>query len=202
MIDLVDEIAYNHHDIDDGLESRLLELESVADAAPIFGRPLADARRRWPAQDERMWVKIALRRVIDRLVSDLVDTTREAIGAARIGSVDDVRAHDRWLVGLSPATAEDNRQLKRHLNQNLYRHPRILEIKTHCAQVLTDLFQAYNARPADMPARFAGRAPQDGVPRVVCDYIAGMTDRYALQEHHRLFGGAGPDDFPMATRVN
>lgn len=184
MIDLVDEIAYNVHDIDDGLESRLLELDDVAAEAQIFGRPLAEAAGRWPSQTPRMWVKIALRKVIDRLISELVDMTRAEIEARSIKSVDDVRSAGRWIVGLPPGTAEENRRLKRYLNERLYHHPRILVIKQHCAGVLRDLFEVYNSRPDEMPSRFVERSEADGVPRVACDYIAGMTDRYALQEHH------------------
>ncbi len=202
MIDLVDEIAYNVHDIDDGLESKLLDLDDVVHEAPIFGRPLREAASRWSSQDSRMWVKIALRRVIDRLISDLVDTTRAAIEAAGIASVADVRGAGRWIVGISPGTAEENRQLKRYLNERLYRHPRILTIKQHCADVLGDLFQVYDTRPGEMPPRFIERSRVDGVARVACDYIAGMTDRYALQEHHRLCGGPGPEFVPSATRMS
>jgi dGTPase len=181
MIDLVDEIAYNHHDIDDGLESRLLEVEDLAGAVPLFGRAYREAARRWPAQGERMWVKIALRGVIDALVSDLVGTTRSELTARNLRSVDDVRAQERWLAALSPPVAAENRALKRYLHEKLYRHPRILETKRHLAEVLKDLFSAYAAQPAEMPDRYAALAGSEGAARAACDYLAGMTDRFALQ---------------------
>ncbi len=200
MIDLVDEIAYNHHDIDDGLESRLLEVDDLVRTVPLFGRVYQDAARRWPAQGDRMWVKIALRGVIDTLVSDLVDTTRAELTARGLHSVDDVRAQARWLAALSPPVAAENRVLKHYLHEHLYRHPRILETKRHLADVLRDLFAAYAARPAEMPERFAALAETEGAARAASDYLAGMTDRFALQEHRRLCGGPGPDAFPFATR--
>lgn len=199
LIDLVDEIAYNHHDIDDGLESKLLDVGEFAEEAPIFGRPFAEARAAYPAQSERMWVKIALRRLIDVLVSDLVAATRAAIEARGVRSVADVRAQAAWLVSLSPEVAAENKNLKRRLNARLYKHPRIVEAKSYCAGVLRDLFHSYSGAPGEMPERFRVRAEEDGLPRAVCDYIAGMTDRYALQEHRRLCGGLGPDALPSAT---
>jgi dGTPase len=200
MIDLVDEIAYNHHDIDDGLESRLLDVDDLAGAVPLFGRAYRDAARRWPAQGDRMWVKIALRTVIDALVSDLVDTTRAELTARNLRSVGDVRAEDRWLAALSTPVAAENRALKRYLHEKLYRHPRILETKRHLADVLRDLFAAYAAHPVEMPERFAALAEAEGPERAASDYLAGMTDRFALQEHRRLCGGPGPEAFPFATR--
>ena len=199
LIDLVDEIAYNHHDIDDGLESKLLDVDEFAEEAPIFGRPFAAARAAYPAQSERMWVKIALRGLIDVLVSDLVAATRAAIEARGVRSVADVRAQGAWLVSLSPEVAAENKNLKRRLNARLYKHPRIVEAKRYCAGVLRDLFHSYSGAPEEMPERFRVRAEEDGLPRAVCDYIAGMTDRYALQEHRRLCGGLGPDALPSAT---
>ncbi len=199
MIDLVDEIAYNHHDVDDGLESRLIDAPALADAVPLFGRAYREAETAWPAHGERMWVKIALRRVIDRLVSDLVATTAARVREAGIRTLDDVRARKEWLAALSPEVARENRELKAYLNRELYKHPKIVEIKRYCAGALRDLFHVYTSRPEELPARFRERAEAEGVPRSVCDYIAGMTDRFALQEHRRCCGGLGPDFLPSAT---
>lgn len=197
MIDVVDEVAYNHHDLDDGLESRLLELDDLVRSVPLFGRAYREAAAAWPAKGERMWVKVALRRVIDGLVSDLIRTTRAAIDERGIRSVDDVRLQETWIVGLSPAVRAENRTLKEFLNARLYQHERILATKNYCALVLADLFHCYVANPEAMPERYRQRAGQDGVPRAVCDYIAGMTDRYALQEHKERCGGRG--QLPSAT---
>lgn len=200
MIDLVDEIAYNHHDIDDGLESRLMALDDLVESVPIFGRPFREARARYPEHGERMWVKIALRRVIDRLVSDLVQEAQRQIDARRITSVADVRAQEKWIVGLSEDVGSENRELKQFLHRRLYRHQRIQEVKAFYGSVLADLFHIYCRHPEELPERFTRRAEAEGVPRAVCDYIAGMTDRFAQGEHRRLTGAEGGPPPPSATR--
>ncbi|UCF67558.1 MAG: deoxyguanosinetriphosphate triphosphohydrolase [Acidobacteriota bacterium] len=199
MIDLVDEIAYNHHDIEDGLESRLLDVDELTETVALFGRPYREASRRHPTEGSWMWAKEALRKVIDRLVSDLVLTTRGRLEELRLSSVEDVRRQPGWLIGLSDVTERENRELKAYLWDRLYRHPRIQQTKRHCARVLRELFQAYSTAPEEMPERFQQLATDDGLARGVCDYMAGMTDRFALQEHHRLCGGPGPDAVPSAT---
>jgi dGTPase len=200
MIDLVDEIAYNHHDLEDGFESRLLDLESLCDLVPLFADPFAEARAAWPDQGRWMWIKIALRRVIDHLVTDLIEVTRTRIEETGVRSVEDVRAHEEWMVGMSPPRAEANRRLKEHLHEALYKHPAIQKAKEHFAQVLRDLFAAYVSAPASLPPRYRERVDLEGAQRSACDYIAGMTDRFALDEHHRLCGGPGPHELPSATR--
>jgi dGTPase len=200
IIDLVDEIAYNHHDIEDGLESGLLDLDGLVGEVPLFGEPFRAAARAHPESGPRMWIKIALRRVIDRMVTDLVRTTEARIESRGIGTLEDVRAQGDWLAGLSEETVGHARQLKRHLHEVLYQHPRIQQIKQHFARVLEDLFEAYRSGRAPLPPRFAERAREDGLDRAVVDYIAGMTDRFAMLEHRRLCDGPGPDVAPSATR--
>ena len=200
MIDLVDEIAYNHHDVDDGLESGLLDLEALCREVPLFGEAFERARRQSPDHDRWMWIKIALRRMIDGLVSDLVQHTRGRLEALELSSVDQVRGRQDWLVALSPAVAAENRRLKSHLAEGLYRHPRIEQTRRFFEGVLRDLFEVYTRGGAEVPESFAARREGDSTHRVACDYIAGMTDRFALQEHRRLCGGPGPEVTPAATR--
>ncbi|GAB4223186.1 MAG: deoxyguanosinetriphosphate triphosphohydrolase [Acidobacteriota bacterium] len=200
IIDIVDEIAYNHHDLEDGFESRLLDADELADAVPLFGEPYRAAAREHPSHDPWMWIKIALRRVIDRLVSDLVATTGTRLRELGIRDVDEVRARPEWLAGLSAPVAEANRRLKSYLGDRLYAHPRIAEVKQFLGTVLVELFEVYVARPDEMPPRFRRRIAEAGPRRVACDYLAGMTDRYALLEHERLCGGPGPSGIPFATR--
>jgi dGTPase len=200
LIDLVDEIAYNHHDIEDGLESRLLDLQRLVAEVELFGGPFRAAASRWPGQGEWMWAKVALRAVIDRLVTALCDEVERRIAAQGIDSLAAVRAQREWVVGLPAEILALNRELKQYLQRELYRHPRIQETKQYFARVLRELFTAYTAAPAELPDRYRRRADGDGVARAVCDYIAGMTDRFALQEHRRLCGGVGPEGTPFATR--
>ncbi len=200
LIDIVDEIAYNHHDLDDGLESRLLDLSSLVDGVPLFGRPFSAARAAHPDHDEWMLIKISLRGVIDRLVTDLIETTAERLRSLRIQSVGDVRARREWIVSLSDATSRENATLKRFLREQLYRHPRMNDARSYFARVLSELFEAYRSRPEEMPDRFAGYVETSTAERAAADYIAGMTDRFALLEHRRLCGGAGPEGVPLASR--
>ena len=189
MIDLVDELAYNHHDVDDGLESRLIDLEELCGSVALFEEAVTEAKKRWPSAERHAWINVSLRRVIDRLVSDLIATTRGRIEASGVQSIEDVRSAPRPLVGLSEDLAAANRQLKRFLNQRLYRHPRIETTRDTYRRVLIDLFTAYRENPLLLPDSQRRRNADEGTARLIADYIAGMTDRYALDEHRRLFGG-------------
>jgi dGTPase len=187
MIDLVDEIAYNHHDIDDGLDSGLLDLNPLAESVPLFGEPFGEARRSLPSGNPRQVYGIALRTMIDALVSDLIDTTRRNVADSRVGSIADVRGMGRPLVGLSSEIATRNAQLKSYLHQNLYQHHRIERMKDKSRRILEALYQRYFENPRLLPDDTARRVEKDGLERTIADYIAGMTDRYAIQEHRRLF---------------
>jgi len=187
MIDLVDEIAYNHHDIDDGLDSGLLDLDRLAESVPLFGEPFGEARRSLPSGNPRQIYGIALRTMIDALVSDLIDTTRRNVADSWVGSIADVRGMGRPLVGLSSEIATRNAQLKTYLHQNLYQHHRIERMKDKSRRILEALYQRYFENPRLLPDDTALRVENDGLERTIADYIAGMTDRYAIQEHRRLF---------------
>ena len=178
MIDLVDELAYNHHDVDDGLESRLIDLDELCASVMLFADAVAKAKRRRPASrdpergggepsaNRHAWINVSLRHVIDRLVTDLIATTRERIRASGIQSLEDVRAAPVQMVGLSDEMAAANRQLKRFLNQRLYRHPRIEKTRDMYKQVLVDLFTAYRENPGLLPESQRRRSTQEGVARL------------------------------------
>jgi dGTPase len=187
MIDLVDEIAYNHHDIDDGLDSGLLDLEHLAQSVPLFGEPLEAARQATASGRRRQVYSIALRTMIDALASDLIDTTRRNVVDSGVGSTADVREMGRPLVGLSTEMAARNAELKRYLHRHLYQHHRIERMKDKSRRILQALYQRYFENPRLLPDDTARRTDHDGLERTIADYIAGMTDRYAIQEHRRLF---------------
>src|SRR5262245_36640045 len=187
LIDLVDEIAYNHHDIDDGLGSGLLSAEGLAREVPLFGEKLEAARRSWKDGDPRQVTSAALSGLIDELVTDLIRTTRRHIAEAKVASVADVRATGRTLAGLSQEVAARNRTLKGYLHENLYRHQRIERMKDKARRVLVALFERYRENPRLLPRDALRRIPDDGLERTIADYIAGMTDRYAAEEYLRLF---------------
>jgi dGTPase len=185
MIDFVDEIAYNNHDIDDGLTSRMITVEQIRcvrlfrDAHEgALGRGIVDARI---AQHE------TIRRIIDRCSRDLIATTFRELRGAGADSVDGVRHAGRRLVSYSPELAEQVRELKEFLLNNMYRHYRVVRMGDKAGRILRDLFRSYTSEPLQLPPRFQARIEKDGLQRVVCDYIAGMTDRFALDEHRKLF---------------
>jgi dGTPase len=187
MIDLVDEIAYNHHDIDDGLDSGLLDLDHLADAVPLFGEPFDQARRAVPSGSRRQLYGIALRTMIDALASDLIDTTRRNVLEAGADSTAEVRGMGRPLVELSPGMSSRNAELKGYLHLHLYQHHRIERMKDKSRRILEALFQRYLDNSRLLPDETRLRMERDGLERTIADYIAGMTDRYASQEHRRLF---------------
>jgi dGTPase len=187
LIDPVDEIAYNHHDIDDGLASRLLDLEHLAGAVPLFGEPLARARSEHVEATERQVVGVALRGVINELVSDLIENTARAVRESGVASTDEVRRIGRPLVGFSPRVAERNDRLKGYLQMHLYRHRRIERMKDKARRILLALYERYRENPRLLPEATRRSGDPDAPERTIADYIAGMTDRYAIEEYRRLF---------------
>lgn len=187
LIDLVDEIAYNHHDVDDGLDSGLLDSKELASEVPLFGDPLARAHREYPNATDRQWHTAALRGMIDRLVSDLIATTRDCVERSGAATVEDVRRHGEQLVSLSDEVHAGNAILKVFLREKLYHHQRIESMKDKSRHMLRALFARYLDNEQLLPAEARLRAAREGHARVVADYIAGMTDRYASEEYRRLF---------------
>jgi dGTPase len=187
LVDLADEMAYNAHDIDDGLRSGLISVEQVL-AVPLFARFYEDARMRFPglSAQPRRWLAEALRAMLAAQVEDLVASTQEALLDAAPADVDAVRALSRPLVRHGAAMRRAIDELKRFLFHALYRHAQVQSSTDKARQVVTELFEAYRADPGALPDRHAN--PTDTHERVVADYVAGMTDRFALREHHRLTG--------------
>ena len=192
LCNLADEIAYNAHDIDDGVRSGLLTLEQLQEV-PLFERYRAQALVDHPALAgaPRRLLYEAIRRMLSDQVYDVIDATRQALAQANPQQVDDVRAAPA-LVCFSAAMREQSQGLKRFLFRNLYRHPQVMATTARAQQVVRELFAAYLAQPAQMKPAFAARAQaSDGDSaraRVVADFIAGMTDRYAASEHARITG--------------
>jgi dGTPase len=187
MIDVVDEIAYNHHDIDDGLTSGLLDLEHLAAEVPLFGDSFTKARREHGVARERQLVGVALRGLINELVSDLIESTGRCIERSGVATTDDVRRCGEALVGFSAPVAERNDRLKRYLHLHLYRHQRIERMKDKARRILLALFERYRDNPRLLPDETRRRGADESLERTIADYIAGMTDRYAIEEHQRLF---------------
>jgi dGTPase len=184
-----DDIAYDAHDIDDGLRAELFSLDDIA-AVALPGKIIADIRAAFPALDSARLVHEFVRRLIGLLIEDVIAETRRRLAALAPGSADDVRRAPVAVVAFSPATAEAERLIKGFLETRMYRHARIQRVMNEAAGVVRDLFARYSARPDDLPAEWkeglAGTDKAAGARRIA-DFIAGMTDRYALAEHARLF---------------
>ena len=198
LANLADAIAYNNHDVDDGLRSGLVEIDALREVA-LFGREHAAVLERYPQLTGRRVIHETIRRMINRVVVDVVSTSRGRIADAGVRDIDDVRSQQTPLISLSDAAYAEHLELKRFLNANLYRHHRVLGMTDKARKVLRELFEGLMrdidllprehrdaAATAESTAGLAGRA------RVVADYVAGMTDRYAIGEHRRLFSADDP----------
>ncbi|RYG13528.1 MAG: deoxyguanosinetriphosphate triphosphohydrolase [Burkholderiales bacterium] len=183
LCNLADEIAYNAHDIDDGVRSGLITIEQLEEVALFddFRRQTLD---QFPQLQGRRVLYETIRRMLSEQVYDVIAATQSAIDAAGLRSADDAR-HAAPLVRFSEAMKARSVVLKSFLLKNLYRHPKVMQMTTDAKQVVRELFDAYLAQPVQMQAGFAVRPD---MPRAVADYIAGMTDRFAAREHERLTG--------------
>jgi dGTPase len=186
---LADDIAYNNHDIDDGLRAGLFTVADLEDV-PLVGPLLQALRRDHPGLEPARLSHEAVRRLINLMVSDLLAETRRRIAAHRPVSSDDVRRLARPLVGFSEAMQANDRALKAFLFERMYRHYRVNRMTSKARRVVQELFRLLLAEPEILPAEWQRLAGAPGAPenaRVVADYIAGMTDRFAMDEHRRLF---------------
>jgi len=181
---LADEIAYNNHDIDDGVRSGLLDLEQLA-GVRLFARHMRAVLRQYPRLPPRRLRHETVRRMIDTLVTDLIRTSAENIRRHAPGSIEEVRLAQP-LIAFSPRTREESQELKSFLRENLYRHYRVVRMSTKARRIVTELFAALLSDTRLLPPEFQEQAGK-GAPRAIADYIAGMTDRYAILEHRRLF---------------
>ena len=186
LVDLADEMAYNAHDIDDGVRSGLLTMAQLGDV-PLVARCRERVLAEHPGLDAKPGRRLLfamLRRMLSLQIADLIQLTSAALAARALADADAVRRAP-LLVRFSPALRGEMDVLKRFLFAALYRHPQVTQATERARQVVAELFAAYRSAPAEMPADYAGAADS---PRAVADYIAGMTDRFALREHHRLTG--------------
>ncbi|WP_295536341.1 deoxyguanosinetriphosphate triphosphohydrolase [uncultured Pseudacidovorax sp.] len=189
LTNLADEIAYNAHDIDDGVRSGLLQLPALQEVE-LFDRHRRQTLAEHPQLDERRLLYEAIRRMLSEQVYDLIDTTRAALAEAGPADADAVRGLPP-LVRFSEGMRAQSVALKRFLFANLYRHPQVMRTTGRAQQVVRELFAAFVQGDMALPERHAGRPDR---PRAVADYIAGMTDRFAVREHERLTGRPWTDE--------
>src|SRR5580698_5117525 len=184
-----DDIAYDAHDIDDGLRAELFDLDDIA-TVTLPGRIIGEVRAAHPALDAGRQVHELIRRLIGLLIEDVIAETSRKLAALAPSSADEVRQAQTSVAGFSPATAEADRAIKSFLKVRMYRHARVMQVMDQAAAVVRDLFARYSAHPGDLPAEWSDGL--DGLEealraRRIADFIAGMTDRFALAEHARLF---------------
>ncbi|ADE10356.1 deoxyguanosinetriphosphate triphosphohydrolase [Sideroxydans lithotrophicus] len=184
VANLADEIAYNNHDVDDGLRSGLLTLDQLA-SVRLFAQHLNEVRIAYPALAERRVVHETVRRMINALVTDLITQTELNIRAHAPLVIDDVRSAPP-IAAFSPEMHELNRELKAFLRTHLYRHYRVMRMTAKARRIIEDLFGIFMEDPRLLPPQFNPQTDSER-PRAVADYIAGMTDRYAIREHRRIF---------------
>ncbi len=186
LTNLADEIAYNNHDIDDGLRSGLLTVEQLQEVS-LYARHSAEVQRQFPGIGGRRAINETVRRMINALVVDLIATSRTNIANAGVGSIDDVR-NAPPLIAFSDAMKTDAQELKRFLRKNLYQHYQVNRMTSKARRIITDLFGIFLSGPQLLPPDYQV-AGNDVLAqaRGVADYIAGMTDRYAMREYRRLF---------------
>jgi dGTPase len=195
IANLADEIAYNNHDVDDGMRAGLIDVNELKDVR-IFRRHYELVTRKYPGLAERRLLHEVIRRMINFVVIDLIQTTQSRIAAAGPDTIDDVRRRSKPLVAMSDDVREEHLELKKFLNERVYRHHKVQRMTAKARRVITQLFDAFLDDPRLLPPEYRGpsderRAPSETArARFVADYIAGMTDRYAILEHRRMFDPA------------
>jgi dGTPase len=182
ICNFADEIAYNNHDIDDGLRSGLIGLEQLEEVG-LFARHVREVRAAYPGLGGRRLVHETIRRMINALVCDLIETSAANLAKHAPRSLDDVR-NAPPLIAFSDELHAAQREMKRFLRRQLYQHYQVLRMTRKAARIVGDLFAAFVADPRQLPPQYQSEGDQ---PRRIADYIAGMTDRYAIREHRRMF---------------
>ncbi|MDK9718511.1 MAG: deoxyguanosinetriphosphate triphosphohydrolase [Trichlorobacter sp.] len=186
LINYADEIAYNNHDIDDGIKSGYLTLDQLKEV-DLWQRMASRVRERYPTIDDKRLVARTVSALIGMQITDICETTWANIQQYGITNMDDLRRVNRVLVHFSPQVEQENITLKKFLKEKLYRHHKVDKMRVKAEHVLSKLFETYLKRPNLLPPKYHRRIEQNGVERTVADYLAGMTDRYALDDYKTLF---------------
>jgi dGTPase len=186
LVDLADEIAYTNHDLEDGLSSNILNFAALREVE-LWNEHFDPALQNHSNEEARLPIRITVRKIINTLATDLIRQTSENLEKGNIQSLEDVRRHRGRLVAFTPSVERKKNKLQDFLFVNLYRNHRVVRMAEKARRVVRDLFRAYTSNPLQLPPHIGEHIPKEGLERVVCDYIAGMTDRYALDEHSKLF---------------
>jgi dGTPase len=187
LIDITDELAYNTADLDDGFEARLLTLEQIKAGVPVFAHFFCEVEKLYPEAPGKLQFNEVLRRILDRWVGDLIRNTRAEIERSEPGimTLDDIRTCPRRLASLSPEIEAERRQTKDFLYENLYYAPALEPEKSDAERIITELFDFWVKHPQKLPPSYQEKAASEPVARIVCDYIAGMTDTYITDQYEK-----------------
>jgi dGTPase len=193
LIDLTDEIAYNTADLDDGYEAHLLSLEEIRAGIPAFERFYREVEQIYPDAPDKLKFNETLKRILNRFVGDLITNTRTGLQQAAIKTLDDVRSHPERLAAFSPAVESERKQSKNFLYENLYYSPSLAGEKEDAERVVGELFAFWMDHPEALPHNYRDKVEkkEDSLPRVICDYIAGMTDNFIFEQYEKHCGSTG-----------
>lgn len=190
LIDLTDEIGYNTADLDDGFEAHLITLDQIRSGIPVFDRFFRQVEQTYSDVPGKLKFNEALKGVFNRLTGDLITNTQARLQEIGIETLEDVRSHARRAAGFSHEVEAERKGIKEFLYQNLYYSPSLASEKDEAEQIVTELFGFWMKNPSSLPTNYQERAEEDqSLPRVICDYIAGMTDHFIMEQHEKHCGG-------------
>ena len=201
LIDLADEIAYHTADLDDGYEARLLTLEQIR-SVPVFDRFYREAERKYPQALEKLKFNEALKQMLNRFATDLIENAVARVRSAGVCSLEDVRRYPERLASFSAEVKAEAEEAKSFLYQNLYYSPALQPEKDVAERIVVELFEYWIAHPNTLPPSYQQKVRHEPLPRVVCDYIAGMTDNFILDQHRKTFGTLGEEFAGRASRTD
>jgi dGTPase len=188
LIDLTDEIGYNTADLDDGYEARLLTLEQIREGVPVFDQFFREVEKKYPDAPEKLQFNEALKRVFNRLTGDLITNTQARVRAAGVNTVCDVRGYKERIAAFSSEVEAERKQIKDFLYGNLYYSPSLAGEKDDAESIVRELFAFWMQNSSALPRQYQEKAGQESLPRVVCDYIAGMTDHFIIELYEKYCG--------------
>ncbi len=199
LIDLTDEIGYNTADLDDGFEAHLLTLEQIRAGVPSFEHFFHEVEQHYPEVPEKLKFNEVLKRIFDRLAGDLITSTQARIKKAGIETLTDVRLHKDRLAAFSPEVEAERKQIKNFLYENLYYSASLAEEKDDAERIVTVLFNFWMQNPSALPQNYQDKVGEESLPRTVCDYIAGMTDHFIIEQYEKY---CGKKSLPQETQRN
>ena len=190
LIDLTDEIAYNTADLDDGYEAHLLSLDQIREGVPAFDRFFREVEQTYPQAPDKLKFNETLKQVLNRFVDDLIKTTQKRVNESGVRTLDDIRNQPHRLAAFSPEVEAERKQSKNFLYENLYYSPSLADEKDDAERVITELFAFWMDHPESLPNNYRDKVEkrEDSLPRVICDYIAGMTDHFIFEQYEKHCG--------------